>query len=186
MTMRILVVCTANVCRSPMAAALLEMYGRRAGVDALVTSAGTHSHGLPVDADAVRVMAERDLDISSHVPRQVDSSIIDSDGEDLIVTMTRDHLRVVATVAPGALRRAFTVRELVRRLAMSVGVPDLGTLNEGRAARDLLGEDFADDVADPYGKGLQLHRECVAELDSAMRAIAADLRLLQSNVSHET
>ncbi|CAN5448820.1 hypothetical protein BH10ACT2_BH10ACT2_21030 [soil metagenome] len=169
-----------------MAAALLAMHTRRAGVDAVIASAGTHSHDLPVDAEAVSVMAELGLDIASHVPRRLDQSIVDSEGADLIITMTRDHLRVVATVAPGALRRAFTLRELVRRLAMSVGMPSLATLNEGRTARDLLGEDFADDVDDPYGKGLQQHRECLVELDSAMRAIAADLRLLQSDVPHES
>jgi len=161
-----------------MAVALLEQHVSRLGVDAVISSAGTDRHDLPVDPDAVAVMAEHGLDIAGHVPRALDRSIIDHDGAHLIVTMTRGHLRVVATTAPGALPRAFTVRELLRRLAMSTDPPSFEKLNVGRSARDLVGEDFADDVVDPYGKGLPLHRECMAELDSAMRAIAADLHLL--------
>ena len=38
-----------------------------------------------------------------------------------------------------------------------------------------MGNDPTDDVADPYGQSLQLHRQCAAELDEAMRVIAQAL-----------
>ena len=175
--------CTANVCRSPMAAALLEQCASRVGVVASVSSAGTERHDLPVDPDAVTVMSELGLDIGRHIPRMLDRSIIDRDGADLILTMTRAQLRVVATSAPGALQRAFTVRELARRLTMSDVSADLTTLNHGRAARDLMGDDVTDDISDPYGAGLPRHRECAAELDASLRAIAAGLHFLSSTSS---
>ena len=161
-----------------MAAALLNHHTLRLGLDAMICSVGIESHDLAVDPEAVAVMAERDLDIRDHLPRMIDRAIIDQDGADLIVTMTRRQLRVVATLAPDALRRAFTAKELARRLATSTDTPSLDTLNEGRTARDLMGDDGADDIADPYGNGLQLHRECAAALDAAMRTIATDLQLL--------
>lgn len=171
MTIRVLVVCTANVCRSPMGEALLQRHCTELGVDVQVTSAGTQRHELPVDPGAVTVMAEQGLDISVHQPRQLDRAVLEADGADLVITMTRDHLRVVATSAPGVLRRSFTAKELGRRLAAVESI-DLSRLNEGRSSRDLMGTDPDDDVADPYGQSLQLHRECAAEIDHVMRIVA--------------
>ena len=177
MTSRILVVCTANVCRSPMAAALLQRYCDDLGVDAQVASAGVRAHDLEVDPDAVAVMAEVGLNISAHQPRPLDRELLSA--ADLVITMTRDHLRVAATTVPGLFRRSFTARELARRLTSSERF-DLDDLNEGRSPRDLMGDDPTDDVADPYGRSLQLHRECAAELDEAMRVIAHALAAPQS------
>ncbi len=172
MTLMIQVVCTANVCRSPMAAALLQRYCDELSYDAQVRSAGVKAHDLPVDPDAVEVMAEMGLDISAHQPRQLDRDTLD--GAQLVITMTRDHLRAVAAMAQGALRRTFTAKELAARLQELDRLDglDLDALNHGRSRRDLLGDSLTDGVADPYGLSLQLHRKCAAELDDAMRVIA--------------
>lgn len=165
-------VCTANVCRSPMAAALLARNCDELGLDVFVASAGVQAHALPVDPDAVAAMTEYGLDISAHHPRQFDRDILGQSG--LVITMTRDHLRTVATTVPGILRRSFTAKELARRLT-TLDTLDLDALNAGRNARDLMGDDPTDDVADPYGQSLQLHRHCAAELDEAMRVVAQAL-----------
>ncbi len=171
MTIRVLVLCTANVCRSPMGEALLQRRCAELGVDVQVTSAGTQRHDLPVDPVAVAAMAEQGLDIAAHQPRQLDRALLEADGADLVITMTRDHLRMVATSAPGVFRRSFTAKELARRLA-AVESLDLSRLNEGRTSRDLMGDDPDDDVADPYGMSLQRHRECATEIDLVMRVVA--------------
>ena len=168
-TTRMLVVCTANVCRSPMAAALLAHRCDELGVKVSVSSAGVQAHQLPVDPDAVAVLAEHGLDISAHQPRSLDRAMLED--ADLVITMTRDHLRTVATTIPGVFRRAFTARELARKLTRHEHL-DLDVLNEGRSPRDLMGNDAADDIADPYGKSLQWHRLCAEEIDEAMRTIA--------------
>ena len=172
MALRILVVCTANVCRSPMAAALLARHCAAAGVDVQVASAGTEGGRLPVDPEAVRVMAEHGLDIAGHRSRRLDRAMVEVEGEHLVIAMTRDHVRTVATMASGAFRRTFTAKELARRIA-ALEVVTLDALNEGRSARDLMGKDARDDVADPYGRSLDEHRACAAVLDDAMRLVAA-------------
>ena len=152
-----------------MAAALLERNCGELGLDLVVASAGVQAHDLPVDPDAVTAMAELGLDISAHRPRALSRDLLVASG--LVITMTRDHLRTVATTVPGMLRRSFTAKELARRLT-TLETIDLDQLNAGRSARDLMSNEPADDVADPYGQSLQLHRHCAAELDEAMQVIA--------------
>ncbi|MFM2071870.1 MAG: hypothetical protein RLZZ623_2133, partial [Actinomycetota bacterium] len=127
MTARVLIVCTANICRSPMAEALLRHHLATCDADVIVTSAGTRrgslgSTALSVDRDAASVVAgfgsefgTGDVDITAHTPRQATRELIDLEGADLVITMTRTQLREVATSARGAFGRTFTLRELARR-----------------------------------------------------------------------
>jgi len=164
-----------------MAAALLAHHAFNLGVDIEVRSAGTQSHNLRVDPAAVAVMNEHGLDIAQHAPRKMDRAIIDTEGADLVVGMTREHLRTIATTSPGVFQRAFTAKEMVRSLGV-MGVDRQGTLvdlltdlGQGRSARNLMGDNPADDVADPYGQSVAVHRVCASGLDDLMRAIAAAL-----------
>ncbi len=184
MSLRVLIVCTANVCRSPMAEALLRRHCQVAGVDAMVASAGTQTHGLPVDDLAVEAVASYGLEISGHRPRPLTETIVDADGADLVLAMTRGHLRAAATTAGGSFRRTFTVRELARRFAL---VPPergegltawLDEIGKVRAARDLMGEDPFDDISDPYGSPFEAHRVCAAELHQLTEMIARHLASL--------
>lgn len=87
MTMqRILTVCVGNICRSPMAEALLAQALPRAevssaGIGALV--------GHKADPSAQELMRERGLDISSHVARQLGDGICRQ--SDIILVMERHH-----------------------------------------------------------------------------------------------
>src|SRR2546430_13950703 len=73
----ILLVCTGNICRSPLAAALLERALKERGLDAIdVSSAGTGAGGgAPVSEGAYLVGLERGLGLSGHpaqlLPRAV-------------------------------------------------------------------------------------------------------------------
>jgi len=84
---RIMVLCTGNICRSPMAEALLRQrlpsrYRiESAGLGALV--------GHPADPVACELMAEQGLDISAHRARQVDVTMLR--GVDLILVMDQGH-----------------------------------------------------------------------------------------------
>lgn len=64
--MKILVLCTGNSCRSQMAHGFFREYLP----EAVVRSAGTSPHDL--NPLAVKVMAERNIDISNHTPEHVD------------------------------------------------------------------------------------------------------------------
>lgn len=78
----VLMVCTGNICRSPMAAALL--HARRP--DLAVASAGVAALvGEPPPPEAVELMAARGLDISGHRARQLDAGLVR--GFDLLLVM---------------------------------------------------------------------------------------------------
>ena len=180
MALRVLTVCTANVCRSPMAAAFAQHHLDAIGVDSLVTSAGTMRGGPLVDREAVQAMAERGLDITGHTPRLVDRVIVAEDGADLVVAMTRSHLQAVAVIGPGVFQRSFTAKELARRthrLMFEQGSDEptfaawRHAVGQDRLARDLMGEDPDDDVADAYGESLAAHRRTADELDWLMAVI---------------
>ena len=79
----ILVVCVGNICRSPMAEALLkqrfpEKNIDSAGVGALV------GHGA--DPAAIKIMEQQNIDITSHVAKQIDENLALK--ADLIFTMS--------------------------------------------------------------------------------------------------
>lgn len=80
---RILVLCTGNICRSPMGVALL---GRALGNRFQVESAGLSAlSGHAADPSAVQVMSDAGMDIRTHRARQVDDSLLRA--ADLILVM---------------------------------------------------------------------------------------------------
>lgn len=158
---RVLVVCTGNICRSPMAEHLLRAGLAARGVrDVEVASAGTHGLvGEPVQRHAAAALAERGLDPSAFRARRLDADLVAE--ADLVLGAGREHRAAAVTLVPRAAARAFTLRELDRLLA---GVDPTGLPAEPAArARALVAaaarqrglahpdrpED--DDVADPYG-----------------------------------
>jgi protein-tyrosine phosphatase len=174
--LNILVVCTANQCRSPMAAALLEREFARYAVPVLVHSAGTMAvPDIPATDDAIAVMKEDGLDISTHRSRPVAAGEIDT--ADLVVTMTRAQLRDVATRSPAAFSRLFTLKELARRAQErprtdGEEIGDWTTrLGAGRRTTDLLGDDAADDVEDPIGHPAEFYTEVARELAVATSSV---------------
>jgi protein-tyrosine phosphatase len=175
----ILTLCTANLCRSPMAAALLARELADAGVTARVRSAGTLDGGAPPVPEVVAAMAGYGLDVSGHRSREVTAG--DLDRADLVLAMAREHLRHAVVLAPGAWPRAFTLRELVRRGAKAgprrTGEPLgdwLAAVAAGRSRMDLLGDSAGDDVADPIG-GQPGDYEAVAAQLADLAAALTDL-----------
>jgi protein-tyrosine phosphatase len=100
MFQRVLVVCVGNICRSPMAEALLrERLGRRPRFE--VSSAGVAAlAGHPADELAVAIMKERGIEISGHRARQVTQQLVSE--SDLVLVMEAGHERAVLEIAPQA------------------------------------------------------------------------------------
>jgi protein-tyrosine phosphatase len=100
--MKILFVCTGNICRSPTAHAVFRHLARERGVDVYVESAGTYSGhiGHPADARAVRAAQNRGYDMSDLRARGVTHG--DFEDFDLILCMDAGHKLTLERVAPKA------------------------------------------------------------------------------------
>src|SRR5690606_10687714 len=110
-----LLVCSGNTCRSPMAedlAAKILADARGLGVEDLETagvrviSAGVFAMpGQPAAAEAIEVMGKMGLDLSTHRSRTVTPELLRE--ADVVFTMTEAHRRAVADMAPWAADKVF-------------------------------------------------------------------------------
>jgi protein-tyrosine phosphatase len=180
MTM-VLVVCTGNVCRSPIAEGLLRAaFAERLGPDVLeVASAGTMGWtGSGADPRSIRAAGEHGVDISGHRAREVSDE--DIARAELIVAMAPEHADAFAGEASS---RTFTLKELVRLLEALPEVEDapLGRLSERIAEADRLrregfeGDPMDEAIADPLGMPLDAFRAVAAELDAWCSRLADGL-----------
>jgi protein-tyrosine phosphatase len=173
----ILVLCTANVCRSPMAASLLGRRLAALGVTVPVRSAGMFRGGDPPHAEVVSVMASYGVEAAAHRSHVADAA--DLARAVLVLGMTRENLRHAVVTEPGAWPRAFTLKELVRRGERvgprQPGEPFAGWLaraHTGRERVSLLGDSPEDDVADPAGGTLRAYAGTAALLDQLVTRLA--------------
>ena len=91
---RVLLVCTGNTCRSPMAAGALRRLLEADGGRILVESAGTAAwDDQPATEAAVRVAASAGVDLSGHRSRRLTPTIVR--GADIVLVMERGHLAAV-------------------------------------------------------------------------------------------
>lgn len=168
----ILVVCTGNVCRSPIAEGMLRAaFEARLGRDAPgVSSAGIMGwSGSGADPNSVLAAAELGVDISDHRARELTTRDIASAA--VIVGMARDHARAVAGPEPEARPRTFTLKELVRLLEalpaatggeLAARVADADALR----ASGFTGKPRDEDVADPLGMAPDAFRAVARELNA--------------------
>ena len=167
--LRILVVCTGNICRSPLAKRLLQ---RRLGDRALVRSAGVRG----LDASSMDPYAAAQLRRLGGDPHGFRSRRLTGDdvaGADLVITMTRAHRSEVLAVEPRGLRRTFTLRELAHLLERDGASSDPSTtiarLAASRSTATL--DDY--DIADPIGGPEQLHAEVADQIAACVDVVAA-------------
>lgn len=104
-SLRVLMVCMGNICRSPMAEGMLRKYlvereaARGAPLPVYVDSAGTHGHhaGAAPDARARAAAARRGIEIGTLKARQV--TVEDFDVFDLVLAMDEDNLAALRKLA---------------------------------------------------------------------------------------
>jgi len=131
----VLVVCTGNICRSPMAERMLQAAPGPEGPDR-VESAGIGALvGAGADPHAVAVMDEIGLDLRGHTARSIDS--VDVARFDLILVMERGQQAWLARHFPELRGRTFRIGHWQER-----DVPDPFRRPKAafRAARDQLQE----------------------------------------------
>ena len=121
----IVMVCTGNTCRSPMAETLLrEMLLKKLGrEDAVrVLSAGVAAHnGSSASPQSIEVMGERQLDLTGHSSQLLSEDVMNV--ADLVLTMTRSHRAAILAAWPEMHDRVHTLRQDGGDISDPIGMP---------------------------------------------------------------
>ncbi|MHA7816412.1 MAG: arsenate reductase/protein-tyrosine-phosphatase family protein [Pseudohaliea sp.] len=148
---RVLILCTANLCRSPMAAALLRARAadRHRGLRVAVRSRGTAvaAPGRPADPRVRAILRESGIPPGRSRARQVAAA--DLAWADRILVMERRHRDAVEQMAPAVKVDLFTA---------------------------FLPEADSEDIPDPYFANRQALEACLAQLDAAVSAFLGTLQ----------
>lgn len=133
----ILCICTANICRSPVAAALLRQRLQERGLtDWVVRSAGTWvQEKRGASQYSVELMTEQGLDITGHQAEMVDRQLLRD--ADLVLCMETGHAEALRVEFPGSADKIFLMSEM-------------------------LGKKY--NINDPYGRSRDAYETMVKEL----------------------
>ena len=136
----IVLVCTGNTCRSPMAEVLLKeqlrlKFGNEDAVQVLSAGLAAGAGGM-ASPQAVQVMDDRGLDLTGHSSRTLDDAVMNV--ADLVLTMTRGHQSAILAAWPDMHDRVFTLR------------------------RD------GGDIADPVGMPVEVYASCAAQIEEEL------------------
>ncbi|MYB11623.1 MAG: hypothetical protein F4Y28_16845 [Acidimicrobiia bacterium] len=177
---KVLFVCTGNICRSPMA----EVLFAHLAPEVEVSSAGTMDwSSQPAHEYAIAAMAERGLDLSAHRSRRLSEYLVDE--SDLIVVMSRNHGWAVAARSEAKAAATFLPAEL-SRLAAEVGnrsgadpaewVSQLHAQRDTRTEARFIGR-AVDEIPDPIGESLAYFRVIADRLERELAPAAARLQV---------
>ena len=150
--MKVLFVCTGNICRSPTAEGVLRHLASRQRLEVHVESCGTHDYhvGEPPDERSQAHASRRGYDLGAQRARQLADR--DFAAFDLILAMDRGHLRALRSQAPD---------DAAHRVRLFLDfAPELGIK----------------DVPDPYYGGPDGFEDVLDMIETASAALLAELR----------
>jgi protein-tyrosine-phosphatase len=165
---RVLFVCTANICRSAYAE-LLSRHLLGDGTTVSVASAGTHARpGEPMDEVMAAELRARSVDPSRHRSRPLTMRMVEE--SDLVLTAEVVHRTFILDDRPAVFRRLFTLGQLDRTLD---AVPEdlRGRELITAAGRALRPAAVADDVADPYRRGPEAAERAAGHLEKLLTRV---------------
>ena len=154
----ILFVCTGNVCRSPMAEAIMRHQTRRQDGFRVISAGLGALDGAPATDAAVEVMHEIGLDLTGFQSQSLTARLVQQ--ADYIFTMTRQQQDAIQTFYPAAAEKVFIVREFED------------------------GEIIGRDISDPIGQPVEIYRRTRDQIAKAIPSILAFIN--QTEATHKT
>jgi protein-tyrosine phosphatase len=184
---QILLVCTGNLCRSPMAEHLLRVSLDARDVDGIIVrSAGTLGYaGDLMHRNTLAVLADRGIDGSAFRVTHLDEAAVAD--VDVVIGMAREHRAAAVTLRPALLNRAFTLAELSRICAdidpaevdgagPAERLLPLARLAASRRTNTLPADPADDDLPDPIGQPKQEYVVCADTIESLLSPIVGLLQ----------
>jgi protein-tyrosine-phosphatase len=120
---KVLFVCTAGVCRSPMAQAIFNALAEDRGLPFRAESAGTAAlEGEPMAPNAVAVLEEAGIYPREHRARQVSAAMIEE--ATLVLAMSPQHAATLRRLSSESPAEILTLSEYATGVPDQEGVPD--------------------------------------------------------------
>lgn len=169
--MNLLFVCSGNICRSPLAEALVRhkvssLTSAAHSLEIQVKSAGTSADvGQPMSFAMEIILQERGID-STHQSQRLDWQLLD--WADLVLTMTQAQKSLLQWSKTGS-KGLLQVPQLSAKLA---------TLNE------YSGNTAQPDIDDPHGCDLDSYRQCAHQIEIACDGLLNKLQASQITTNH--
>lgn len=150
--MKIMFICTGNICRSAMAEGIMKQIVKENKIEAEIYSCGIYAQkGESAAYFAIEAVKEYGVDISSHKATNIRESNIEQ--MDLILCATLSHKESILYYYPSLQGKVYTIKEYAKV----------------RGEKDL-------DIQDPWGYDEKVYKSCALEIKECLQEIARRLK----------
>ncbi len=136
---RLVFVCSGNICRSPMAAAIAsDWLGKKESPAAIISCGTLNIMHRSAAKEAITAMVERDIDITSHRSQGVSIGLLRM--ADSIIVMAPKHEQFILDSAPELAPKIVRIWQFAAQELDEIADPVNQDLEAFRRCRDLLEE----------------------------------------------
>ena len=148
--MKILFICTGNICRSAMAEGILKKLVKERNLNIEVSSAGICAEtGTYATYYAISVAKNYDVDLSTH--RATNLSEVKIEEIDLVLCMTKSHVQYILENIPNCSNKVFTLKDYVH-------------MNK-----------HSSDIMDPWGYDQSIYEHCISEINNCLEKLIQNI-----------